>query len=75
MYIYGKNTIRELLISNQKVHNIYITKDFDDNEIINLIKKKRINTEIKEKKYIYSLVDTNAQVIVAQIDKYQYKSI
>lgn len=75
MYIYGKNTIKELLISNQKVHNIYVTKDFSDDEIINLIKKKRINAEIRDKKYIDGLVDTYAQGIVAEIDNFQYKSL
>ncbi len=75
MYIYGKNTIRELLISNKHAHHIFITKDFNDDEILNLIKKRRIEVEIKESKYIDGLVDSYAQGIVAKIENYEYKNI
>ncbi len=75
MYVYGKNTIRELLLSDQKIYHIYITKDFNDRDIINLINKKRIEAKIEEKKYIDDLVGTYAQGIVAKIDDYNYKSI
>lgn len=75
MYVYGKNTIKELLLSGQNIHHIYVTKDFDDANIINLIDKKRINAEVKEKKYIDELVDAYAQGIVAKIEDYQYKDL
>lgn len=75
MYIYGKNTIRELLISDTKVKHIYMVKEFDDLEILNLIKKKRITVEIQERKYIDELVQTHAQGVVAKVPDFEYKSI
>ncbi len=75
MYIYGKNTILELLKSDTDVIEIFHTKEFKSSEILELIKKRRINVKIKEKNYIDKLAGTFAQGIVANINDYQYMSI
>lgn len=75
MYIYGKNVIEELLKTDLKIHEVYVTNDFNDKNITKLLKNKRISPIIREKKYVDDLVDTYAQGIVAKIDKYKYKSI
>ncbi len=75
MYVYGKNTVLELLQSDTKIYHIYITRNFKHKTVEHLLKKKRIAFEIKEKSYIDNLVNNNAQGIVAKIDPYQYKSL
>ncbi len=75
MYVYGKNVIRELLKSNTKIYEVFIAKNFDDKDIFNIIKEKRIKFSIKEKKYVDQLVDAFSQGIVAKIDEYNYKTL
>ncbi len=75
MYIYGKNTIVELLKSDTKIFEVYVTKDFKHQEISDLLNRKRIRPIIKEKNYIDKLVGTYAQGIVVKIADYEYKSL
>lgn len=75
MYIYGKNTVLELLKTDAKVFEVYVTKDFKHPEIEKLLRNKRINPITKEKVYIDKLVNTFAQGIVAKIADYEYKSL
>ncbi len=75
MYIYGKNTIVELLKSDTKIYEVFITKDFKHQEIRDLLNRKRIKPTIKEKNYIDNLVNTYAQGIVVKVAQYEYKSL
>ena len=50
MQVYGKNVAREILNSNYNIKNIYLVDNFNNEELINLINKKHMETgEISEK--------------------------
>ena len=42
MYIYGKNVAKEKINSGERINKIYLGEKFNDKEIIELIKKKKI---------------------------------
>jgi tRNA G18 (ribose-2'-O)-methylase SpoU len=46
MKIYGKNVALEALKENKKVHKIYLSNKFKDEEILSLIERKNINTKL-----------------------------
>jgi len=46
MKIYGKNVALEALKENKKVHKIYLSNKFKDEEILSLILKKTLNYSI-----------------------------
>ncbi|MFV0499356.1 MAG: 23S rRNA (guanosine(2251)-2'-O)-methyltransferase RlmB [Bacilli bacterium] len=75
MLVYGKNVIYELLISNEKIQYIIMSKKFSDEKITNLIIKKGIKITIKEKNDIDDMLGTNTQGIIAKINDFQYKSL
>lgn len=44
MYIYGKNVARQILDSDTKIVKVYLSKNFNDDKILNLLKQKKIKT-------------------------------
>lgn len=72
MYVYGKNVVEELLKSKQTIHEVYLTKEFNDQTILNELNKLRITLKYVEKKYADELVDNNSQGIVMKIDDFKY---
>ena len=75
MLVYGKNVARDLLKSNQTINKIFLQVNFSDNEIIDLIKSKKIPTEELEKKKIDDLCPGLNQGIILSIPDYQYNDI
>lgn len=75
MYVYGKNVVNELLKTDLKIHNVLLTKQFDDQNLIKLLKTRNIKIEIKDKKELDNLVESNSQGIVASIDDYKYLNL
>ena len=73
-YIFGKNTIDAYLEENMIVE-IYITKEFKDEKLLQKIKKCRIPIIEKNKNILDNLVKTNKhQGIVAAIKDFSYSS-
>lgn len=68
MYIYGKNVAKEKIKSNEKINKIYISDKFNDKEIFNLIKNKRIKYTIVPNKVLDSKVDGLHQGIIIDVD-------
>ena len=75
MLVYGKNVARDLLKNNKNIKKIIIQDNFDDEEIISLIEKKKINVQIKSKREIEHLCSGVHQGIILDIPDYQYKNI
>lgn len=71
MYIYGKNVAVEKLKSNERINKIYLTKNFKDIEIMNLIKNKKIKYSFVDNKFINDKVSGNHQGILLDVDDVQ----
>ena len=68
MYIYGKNVAKEKLNSNEKINKIYLADRFNDKEIFDLIKKKKIKYSVVNSKILDSKVDGLHQGIIIDVD-------
>lgn len=68
MIIYGKNVAREKIISNEKINKIYLSDKFNDTELFNLIKKKKIKYTIVSNKVLDNKVDGLHQGIILEVD-------
>lgn len=68
MYIYGKNVAKEKINSNEKINKIYLSDKFNDKEIFDLIKKKKIKYSIVPNRVLDSKVDGLHQGIVIDVD-------
>lgn len=68
MYIYGKNVAVEKLKSNERINKIYLTKNFKDIEIMNLIKNKKIKYSFVDNKFINDKGSGNHQGILLDVD-------
>ena len=68
MYIYGKNVAVEKIKSNERINKIYLTKNFKDIEIMNLIKNKKIKYSFVDNKFINDKVSGNHQGILLDVD-------
>ena len=78
MYIYGKNVAREKLNSNEQITKVYLSDKFNDNEIFNLIKKRKIKYTIVPNKVLDSKVEGLHQGIVIEspdVDLYDFEYI
>ena len=40
MYVYGKNVAHELIDTKQKIEKVYLYKNFNDQSLVNEIKKE-----------------------------------
>ena len=70
MKIYGKNVSKERLMSDERINKIYLSKNFKDNDIINLIKKKKVKTKYLSSNELDRLTDNSLhQGIVMEIDE------
>lgn len=72
MLVYGKNVARELLNSDVFIKKVIISKDYKDNEILNLINKKNLNVVFKNKNEIDKLCESNSQGILIDIKENFY---
>lgn len=68
MYIYGKNVAKEKINSGEKINKIYLEEKFNDKEVIELIKKKKIKYNIVPNKYLDNRVDGMHQGIILEVD-------
>lgn len=68
MYIYGKNVAREKLNSNERINKVFLAEKFNDQEIINLIKKKKIKYNFVSNKILDEKVDGLHQGIIMEVD-------
>ncbi len=50
MYIYGKNVAYDALTGKKKIKKCFLDKDFKENEILSLLKQKKIKIDYVMKK-------------------------
>ncbi len=75
MKIYGKNVIKEKLLTNPKsISKIYLSDNFKDEEIFNLVLQNKIKY-IKTTNKNLNKICKNNQGIIAQIEDYLYADL
>ena len=70
MIVYGKNVSKEILKSNYNINKIYLSKEFNDKEILDLLKNNR-NIICLSKDEIDNKVNAQSQGIVLDIEDYK----
>lgn len=75
MYVYGKNVAKDLLTGNNIIKEVFLQDNFNDKEIIDLLKIKNIPVKIRTKKQIDDLCSGLNQGIILSIPDYQYNNL
>ena len=75
MLVFGRNVARDLLKNNSPIKKVILQDNFNEKDIINLIKKRNIKVENKSKREIDHLIDGVHQGIILSIPEYQYSNI
>ena len=69
MYIYGKNVVKECLNSKKKINKAFISKSFNDKDIINKLKELKVKINYTNNYDLDNKSDSGLhQGIVLQID-------
>lgn len=68
MQIYGKNVSKEKLLSNDRINKVYLSTGFKDNEIINLIKQRKLKVNYVDKKVLDRMTEGMHQGIMLVVD-------
>lgn len=72
MLVCGKNVAREILKSEHKIKKIYLSNTFDNEELLNLIKKRKIDIYIKTQSEMGKLTKELHQGIILDVEDYEY---
>ena len=72
-YIYGKNTVKEAMFANKNVAKLLVTKN--NEEFINLAKKKKIDFTIVDNGYLNKIANGNHQGVALEIESYTYSTV
>jgi len=75
MYICGKNVAKEYLNGNNKIKKVFLNNNFNDNEIINLLKSKKIKIDYVDKKELDRKTIENHQGIILEVDDFEYSNL
>ncbi len=70
MRVYGKNVAKEVL--NKNIKRVYLSKNFNDKEILNELKERNIQIRYVDKNKLNSMEKGNHQGIIIDIDDYEY---
>lgn len=72
MFVSGRNNVKEILKENIFIKKAFCQDNFNEQDIINLLKKKNILIEYMEKRKLDNLVKNNHQGIILEVDDYKY---
>ena len=75
MYIYGKNVVYEKLKSDDLVKEAFVFKKFNDQEIINLLKMKKIDIKWVDKYQLDKMVNGLHQGIILNVLDFETVSL
>lgn len=64
MYIYGKNVLKEKLKSQEKIDKVFLSDKFNDKEIVNLLKEKKVKFSYVPNSFLDRKVDGIHQGVV-----------
>lgn len=68
MYIYGKNVVKEKINSGEKINKVYLVQKFNDNDLLDLIKKNKIKYEFVPKQFLDKKANGLHQGIMLDVD-------
>ena len=69
MYIYGKNVAKEQLATNSKIARAYISKKFKEQNIIDLLRNKKVKIDFIDEIQLNRKVEGNHQGIILEVDE------
>ena len=72
MIVFGKNVAKELIDSKKTINKVYLSKTFDDKNIINYLNTNNIKIIYMDKKDIDKKCKGNHQGIVLDIEDFKY---
>ena len=75
MQVYGKNGALEYLEGNKIINKVYLSDNFNDYNILNLINKKHLSIKKVKKKDLDRFCSGLHQGIVMDVEDYKYKNI
>ncbi len=75
MIVYGRNVAKEILKNNKKIDKIIIQEDFNDNSIISLIEKRKIEPVRMNKKEFSRFDKYSHQGIILYIEDFKYSEL
>jgi len=75
MYIYGKNVALESIKAKDKIKKAILYKNFNDEKIIEELKKINVSIKYLEKYEIDKMIDGNHQGIILDVPDYEYNDI
>lgn len=75
MYVFGKNVAHEILDSNKKINKVYISDKFNDIEIINKLRDKKIPIQKLQKNEMNKKVSGLHQGIILDVEDYKYYTL
>ena len=75
MQVYGKNVALEYLEGNKKIKKIYLSDNFNDKYILDLINKKHLNLKKMKKYELDKFCNGLHQGIIMDVEDYKYASI
>ncbi len=72
MFVYGKNVAREILNSDYKINKIYLMNNFNNEELLKLIKKRKIDPIFKTMSEMDKMSKELHQGIIIDLEEYRY---
>ncbi len=72
MIVYGKNVAKEILKSRINIKKIYLSNNFNDDEINSLINKNKYLVNYLEKDKLDNMYNAQTQGIVIEIDDFKF---
>ena len=69
MYIYGKNVVKEAINGDKKITKAYVNKKSKDQDLINILKEKKVKINFVEQNILDRLVKGNHQGFVIEVDE------
>lgn len=75
MYICGKNVAKEYLNGNNKIKKVFLNNNFNDPEIMSLLKTKKIKIDYVDKRELDRKTLENHQGIILEVDDFEYSDL
>lgn len=72
MHVYGKNVAREVINANIKINKIFLSDNFNNEELLKLIDRKKINVMRKSQSEMDKMTKELHQGIIIEIEDYKY---
>ena len=73
MLVYGRNVAKELLENAKNIKNIYLQENFNEKELISLIKSRNLQYKTLSKFEMQKKTNALHQGIILEIDDFKYK--